>query len=174
MYVKLGQGQAVATESFLTEHLAHTTRSILALFSTCEGGFWHCTKKDCPAMCSITNFHMKTYDGVTYKFQGTCDYVLSKDAKNRFAIIMENVKCKRTASHVVDSCGKNVKLATDGGSIELVQKKVALFNGFKVKLPFLEGGILIKEVCNLIISTFHYFRLCAKAVTPSFMTYLSS
>ena len=103
-------------------------------------------------MCSITNSHFKTYDGLSYKFHGTCDYLLSKDAKNRFAIVMENVSCKKTTHHVVDSCGKNVKLVSAGGSVSLLQEKIVLYNGVKLSLPYLEGGALIKEVHFNILS----------------------
>ena len=107
-------------------------------------------------MCSITNSHFKTFDGLTYKFQGTCDYVVSKDSKNRYAIILENVPCKRAIHHTVNSCGKNVKLVDDEGrSISLLQKKVVHLNGVKVSFPFHRGGILIKEVCNLFSFVFH-------------------
>ena len=101
-------------------------------------------------MCSITGVQMKTFDSLSYKFQGTCDYVLSKDSKNKFAIIMENVRCINITNPVIDSCGKNVKLAAEGGSIDLIKNKIVLIDGVKVQLPFIEDGMLIKEVCTRV------------------------
>ena len=96
-------------------------------------------------MCSVTNFHMQTYDGLSYKFEGTCDYVLSKEINNKFAIIMVNVACVKQ-DHLVDSCGKNVKIVAEGYTINLLQKKIVHYKGVKVDLPFAKDGILIREV----------------------------
>ena len=103
-------------------------------------------------MCTITNSHFKTFDGLTYKFQGTCDYILSKDTNNGYAVILENVPCIKSSSNVFNSCGKNLKLAAAGGSsIELLQEKVTKYNGKVVKLPFSMDGLVIKEVSSQFV-----------------------
>lgn len=61
---------------------------------TCANGFWNCTTKECPGICSSWgDSHFKTFDSQIYDFQGACDYVLAKGQKGNdsesFTIINE-------------------------------------------------------------------------------------
>ncbi|XP_041637969.1 mucin-2-like [Cheilinus undulatus] len=89
---------------------------------SCKNRTFTCTKTECPATCRLYGSgHFTTFDGLTYGFNGQCEYTLLQDScngdknKGSFQIITESVECGSLGT----ACSKIIKVFYLGMQFEL-------------------------------------------------------
>ncbi|XP_070397542.1 SCO-spondin-like [Dermacentor albipictus] len=106
---------------------------------TCERGRWLCTQHECAGTCALWgDSHVRTFDGVSFDFRGTCDYVLAKgrlSGNESVSVVVQNVPCGSKSS-----CAKTVSVLA--GS----EEPLVLTEGHPVPPVREESGLSIRTI----------------------------
>ncbi|XP_072324756.1 BMP-binding endothelial regulator protein [Scyliorhinus torazame] len=134
---------------------------------TCRKGVTECWRKECtpisscPAgkiinrngccpicaeksgVCTVFGDpHYNTFDGTAFNFQGTCQYVLTKDCSSlaTFQVLVQN-DARRTFAY---SWTKSIEVLLSGTTISLLQHLTVKKDGVKISLPYTNQQVSIQ------------------------------
>lgn len=127
---------------------------VLFLCSKCKDRVWDCTplaNGKCNGLCAATGDpHYKTFDGVAFTYQGSCDYILARSVKQpSFSVSTTNVPCGTTGV----TCTKSLRITAGSLSIALVQGMKPTVNGQPIKqnnYRFKGGSITRNELVTAV------------------------
>ncbi|XP_062859721.1 mucin-2-like [Trichomycterus rosablanca] len=108
----------------------------------CSKGRWNCTNLDCPGTCSLLGgSHITTFDGKAYRFNGNCDYVLSKgDTSGNLAVLGHLAQCGQTET---ETCLTSVKLRMSTRTVTITSSGSVLINEDVTKLPVFSEQVTV-------------------------------
>ncbi|XP_028419311.1 von Willebrand factor-like [Dendronephthya gigantea] len=92
--------------------------------------------------CSATGDpHYTTFDGEKYDFMGKCEYVLSKDVNNHFAVLTKNELCNNNRV----SCVYSVTVRVGKLSIKINRGGHIFVSGVRKLAPYFKKGVAISK-----------------------------
>ncbi|XP_056382873.1 mucin-5B-like isoform X2 [Hyla sarda] len=139
---------------------------------TCILGQWTCNQVSCSGNCTVKGgCHLQTYDGKEYNFHGNCQYLMSKDRDNKFAVIAKIAQCGMTETV---TCLNAVHIHLEKMKIKICYCGNVLINNFLVTLPKINDKIAIYKRSAFYIYVVTPFGLSVKVqVKPVFQLFIS-
>ncbi|KAM8939211.1 mucin-5B-like [Pelodytes ibericus] len=138
----------------------------------CIFGQWACTQLPCSGNCSLTGgSHISTFDEKEFTFHGNCQYVVSKDTKNRFAIIAKIIQCGMSETV---TCLNAVHINIGKVTIKICYCGNVYINNFITLLPKIKDGIILYKPSSYFINVVTPFGLSVLVqVKPVFQLFIT-
>ncbi|XP_066438452.1 mucin-5B-like [Eleutherodactylus coqui] len=139
---------------------------------TCISGQWTCNQVACSGNCTLKGgSHIQTFDDKEYTFHGNCQYLMSKDTDNKFAIIAKIIQCGMTETV---TCLNAVYINLLKMKIKICYCGNVYINNFLVALPKMTDTISIFKRSAFYIYVVTTFGLSVKVqVKPIFQLFIS-
>ncbi|XP_075139471.1 mucin-5B-like, partial [Leptodactylus fuscus] len=139
---------------------------------TCLLGQWTCSHVACSGNCTVRGgSHVQTYDEKEYKFHGNCQYLMSKDTNNTFAVIARIAQCGMTQTV---TCLNTVFIHVGEIKIKICYCGNVYINNFLVILPKIHDNFAIYKRSAFYIYVVTTFGLSVKVqVKPVFQLFIS-
>ncbi|XP_044125175.1 mucin-5AC-like [Bufo gargarizans] len=139
---------------------------------TCMLGQWTCSQVSCSGNCTLKGgSHIQTFDEKEYNFHGNCQYLMSKDADNKFAIIAKIIQCGMTETV---TCLNTVYINLERMKIKICYCGNVYVNNFLVALPKITDKIAIYKRSAFYVYIVTPFGLSVKVqVKPVFQLFIS-
>ena len=93
---------------------------------------------------------MKTFDGKSYHFPGTCTYQLAGDCVDD-TFFIQAYTGETCTPNPDEPCHRNVRLFLDEMTVTLEENYVVKMNAAVVKLPYSVSMLMIRKVSNYVI-----------------------
>ncbi|XP_051975188.1 mucin-2-like [Xyrauchen texanus] len=126
----------------------------------CAAGYWNCMDLECPGICSVVGgSHITTYDGKSFTFSGSCDYILTKHSSDSDIAVLGNLaKCDPART---DTCLNSVTLVVSGTTISFSSGGTVTLNGNSpYGLPaYIDGAVIFQPSSSFIIADLKSLRL---------------
>ncbi|XP_040264822.1 mucin-5B-like [Bufo bufo] len=139
---------------------------------TCILGQWTCSQVSCSGNCTLKGgSHIQTFDEKEYNFHGNCQYLMSKDADNKFAIIAKIIQCGMTETV---TCLNTIYINLERMKIKICYCGNVYINNFLVALPKITDKIAIYKRSAFYVYIVTSFGLSVKVqVKPVFQLFIS-
>jgi len=114
----------------------------------CFGGKWHCTKKKCDGVCTVSTTGYTTFDGKDFSFESPCLFLLLKENSETpsYEVLMNNKDCTG------QSCARSIIVKSKGHVIKLLAGgNVVINDGDDTVIPYNNDNIMVERVNNVFV-----------------------